>query len=189
MMMFQATGDLRKVSLWLGHAPDFRPIPVEGPPIAPVPRDLRAYQFNDDLLGLIRAAELEMQARENVKSKFRKALPLLQKSAEVGDARAMYYLGQVYDRGRGVVQDYAKAREWYQKAAAASNIAAMNRLGELYEHGTYYHGRRFDEDCAKACEYYQRAAASGNANAMYRVGLLYKKEGLGLEQDYAQARQ
>jgi hypothetical protein len=45
------------------RGPDFRPIPVEGPPIAPVPRDLRAYQFNDDLLGLIRAAELEMQAR------------------------------------------------------------------------------------------------------------------------------
>ena len=25
----------------------------------------------------------------------------------------------VYDNGRGVPQDYAKAREWYEKAAAA----------------------------------------------------------------------
>jgi hypothetical protein len=37
--------------------PDFRPIPVEGPPIPPVPRGLRAYHFNDELLSLIRAAQ------------------------------------------------------------------------------------------------------------------------------------
>ena len=43
------------------RTPDFRPIPIEGPPIAPVPRGLRAYHFNDELLGLIRVAELEAQ--------------------------------------------------------------------------------------------------------------------------------
>ena len=48
-------------------SPDFVPIPVEGPPIASVPRDLRAYQFNDELLGQIRAAELEMREREKRK--------------------------------------------------------------------------------------------------------------------------
>jgi TIR domain/Tetratricopeptide repeat len=45
-------------------SPDFVPIPVEGPPIASVPRGLQAYHFNDELLGQIRAAELEMQARK-----------------------------------------------------------------------------------------------------------------------------
>jgi hypothetical protein len=45
-------------------SPDFRPIPVEGPPIASVPRGLRAYHFNDELLGQIRAAELEMRGRK-----------------------------------------------------------------------------------------------------------------------------
>jgi hypothetical protein len=49
-------------------SPDFVPIPVEGPPIAAVPRGLRAYHFNDELLGQIRAAELEMRARKNKKS-------------------------------------------------------------------------------------------------------------------------
>jgi hypothetical protein len=44
--------------------PDFRPIPVEGPPIASVPLGLQAYHFNDELLSLIRAAELEMLERE-----------------------------------------------------------------------------------------------------------------------------
>jgi hypothetical protein len=50
------------------RSPDFRPIPVEGPPIASVPRGLRAYHFNDELLGQIRAAELEMLARKKKKS-------------------------------------------------------------------------------------------------------------------------
>ena len=51
-------------------SPDFVPIPVEGPPIAPVPRDLRArhFNFNDEILGQIRAAELEMRARKKEKS-------------------------------------------------------------------------------------------------------------------------
>jgi TIR domain len=48
-------------------SPDFVPIPVEGPPIASVPRGLRAYHFNDELLGQIRAAELEMREREKGK--------------------------------------------------------------------------------------------------------------------------
>lgn len=40
----------------LQGSPDFRPIPVEGPPIPPVPRGLRAYHFNDELLlSLMRA--------------------------------------------------------------------------------------------------------------------------------------
>ena len=53
-------------------SPDFVPIPVEGPPIASVPRGLRAYHFNDELLGLIRVAELEMREREKEKSEERK---------------------------------------------------------------------------------------------------------------------
>jgi hypothetical protein len=48
-------------------SPDFVPIPVEGPPIASVPQDLQAYHFNDELLGLIRAAESEMLARKERK--------------------------------------------------------------------------------------------------------------------------
>jgi hypothetical protein len=41
--------------------PDFRPIPIEGPPIAPVPHELSAKHFNDQTLYMIRAAELEAE--------------------------------------------------------------------------------------------------------------------------------
>jgi hypothetical protein len=48
--------------------PDFVPIPIEGPPIASVPRGLRDLHFNDKFLSLIRAAELEKREREKEKS-------------------------------------------------------------------------------------------------------------------------
>src|SRR5262249_8406129 len=37
--------------------------------------------------------------------------------ADHGDATSMRYLGVLYESGDGVVQDYARAREWYEKAA------------------------------------------------------------------------
>lgn len=49
-------------------SPDFVPIPVEGPPIASVPRGLRDRHFNDELLSLIRAAEAEAQERDRKKT-------------------------------------------------------------------------------------------------------------------------
>jgi hypothetical protein len=49
-------------------SPDFVPIPVEGPPIASVPRGLKARHFNDELLSLIRAAEVEAEERERKKA-------------------------------------------------------------------------------------------------------------------------
>jgi hypothetical protein len=42
-------------------SPDFNPIPIEGPPIAPVPRCLRGRHFNDKKLYMLRVAELERE--------------------------------------------------------------------------------------------------------------------------------
>jgi hypothetical protein len=47
--------------------PGFSAYPLEGPPIASVPHGLQAYHFNDELLGLIRAAELDRREREKEK--------------------------------------------------------------------------------------------------------------------------
>ncbi len=37
--------------------------------------------------------------------------------AEKGDAEAQYELGEMYEKGQGIEQNYAKALEWYRKAA------------------------------------------------------------------------
>ena len=54
-----------------------------------------------------------------------------EKAAAGGNVNAMVGLGLIYEFGRGVARDYAKAREWYQKAAAKGNADAKARLAKL----------------------------------------------------------
>ena len=63
---------------------------------------------------------------------------LLQRAAEVGDARAALTLGATYDplalralRAVGIAPNVTKAREWYQRAAEYGSVEASRRLGAL----------------------------------------------------------
>ena len=56
-------------------------------------------------------------------------------SAEKGDASAQYRLGQRYDEGVGVSQDYRQAKEWFEKAANQGHPGAQVNLGTLYLQG------------------------------------------------------
>nr|WP_267313846.1 SEL1-like repeat protein [Psychrobacter sp.]QJS05221.1 Sel1 repeat protein [Psychrobacter sp.] len=58
------------------------------------------------LFGLTVSATAEMPSVEEVKAQ-----------AEQGNILYQDYLGDLYARGKGVRQDYAKALEWYKKAA------------------------------------------------------------------------
>jgi TPR repeat protein len=55
--------------------------------------------------------------------------------AEAGDARAQYYLGFMYETGRGVPQDYVTAVYWYRRAANQGETTAQFRLGLLFDKG------------------------------------------------------
>lgn len=55
--------------------------------------------------------------------------------AEAGDAEAMYYVGQIYEKGLGTSPDFAKAAEWYRRAADKGDGASAVALGSLYEQG------------------------------------------------------
>ena len=57
------------------------------------------------------------------------------KAADNGNAEAQFYVGEMYEYGRGVKRDYAKALEWYKKAADNGNIEAQSRLSEMYFYG------------------------------------------------------
>ena len=103
--------------------------------------------------------------------------------ANRGDAEAQTYLGFLYDNGRGVPQDYARAQQWWEQAAAQGNAWAQFNLGVLYDNG-----RGVPQDYAKARQWYEQAAARGNAWAQTGLGFLYAK-GQGVPQDYAKARQ
>jgi TPR repeat protein len=92
----------------------------------------------------------------------------------------MVQLGLLYLNGQGVVQDYAKVREWFEKAADKGNADAMTNLGALY-----YSGRGVAQDYAKAREWFEKAADKGNADAMVKLGSLATL----LENDDAKARE
>ena len=51
------------------------------------------------------------------------------KAAEQGLAIAQFYLGQMYESGRGVTQDDEQAVEWWKKAAEQGNASAQYHLG------------------------------------------------------------
>ena len=86
------------------------------------------------------------------------------------EAEANYQRGEACYTGRGALQDYAKAREFYEKAAALGHAEAEFRLGWLHDHG-----RGVPRDAATARAWYERAALKGSASAQYNLGVLYKK--------------
>ncbi|MFM0306151.1 hypothetical protein PQQ99_39405, partial [Paraburkholderia sediminicola] len=46
------------------------------------------------------------------------------KSAEHGNAEAMFNMGQAYQDGLGIERDPAQAREWHQRATAEGYVSA-----------------------------------------------------------------
>nr|WP_201584550.1 tetratricopeptide repeat protein [Psychrobacter sp. HII-4] len=56
-------------------------------------------------------------------------------AANNGSFDAQNNIGNFYEYGYGVPQDYDKAFEWYQKAADQGNQQASNRIGRLVMNG------------------------------------------------------
>jgi TPR repeat protein len=102
---------------------------------------------------------------------------LFQVGAEHGNPVFMNKLGDAYDSGEGVPQDYAKAREWYDKAAAKGHDGAMVGLGLLYENG-----QGVPQDYVKAREWFEKAAAKDNTDAMVNLGVIFEN-GKGVPQE------
>lgn len=106
---------------------------------------------------------------------------LLQEAAEAGDAEAAYQLGLLYDAGRGVPADPARALDWLGKAAEAGHAEAARVIGIYYEEG-----KGVARDHAQAVAWYGRAARAGNAKAQRNLGTAYA-HGRGVLRDFAQA--
>lgn len=84
--------------------------------------------------------------------------------AEQGYAEAQYYVGLMYDDGKGVERDPAQAAEWYRKAAMQGIAAAQSNLGAMYETGD---GVRTDRGLAE--KWYRLAAGQGDEEARRRL--------------------
>lgn len=106
------------------------------------------------------------------------ALEWYQKAAELGDAEAMFRIGEAFYYGNGVEQNYNTAMEWFLKAAENGYSGAIVWVGYLYAQG-----RGVEQDYQTALEWYLKASEAGSASAMYYIGNLYKM-GNAVEQNY-----
>ena len=105
----------------------------------------------------------------------------LRERAEAGDAAAQTELGERYENGRDVAQDYAVAVSWFRRAAEQGYAPGQAALGFMYGRG-----RGVAQDDAAGVRWHRRAADQGNARAQNNLGVSYRA-GRGVEQDDAEA--
>ena len=90
----------------------------------------------------------------------------LQKLVEVGDAEAIFTLGNNYSNGEyGFPQDYAKAFELFVRAGDLGSAEAYNNVGYAYKNG-----EGVERDEKKAKHYYKLAAMAGGDISRYNLG-------------------
>ena len=108
---------------------------------------------------------------------FSEAVKWFRKAAEQGDADAHTILGEMYEKGKGVRQDYAEAVKWYRKAAEQGDVDAQSNLGVMY-----YNGKGVTQDYTEAVKWYRKAAEQGSAKAQFNLGNgYYNGEGVTLD--------
>lgn len=98
-------------------------------------------------------------------------------SAKKGEVLAMYEVGRMYERGRGIDQDMAKAAQWYKSAAEKGQQEARARLGILY-----LEGLGVERNPGKAAELLLSAAQAGVSTAQYYLATMYEN-GEGMPRD------
>jgi uncharacterized protein len=83
---------------------------------------------------------------------------------------AYFYLGQFFEQGLGVDQDFTTAFTYYKKAAGKDFAKAHTKCGDLLYSGKGRGGGRRNKSEAFKC--YQRAAALGDPEALNNLGLM-----------------
>lgn len=101
---------------------------------------------------------------------YKAALEGFQSMAEKGNARAQFFLGEMYLSGSGVRRDYAKALKWAHAAAEQKSPDAQYTLGEIYESG-----KGVPRDYVQAHMWYSLSASSGSEQAIRKKAELEVK--------------
>ena len=105
----------------------------------------------------------------------------LRELAEAGDGAAQTELGERYEDGREVVQDYSVAVSWFRRAAESGYAPGQAALGFMY-----MRGRGIAQDDAEGVRWFRRAAEQGNARAQNNLGVMYR-DGRGVSEDHGEA--
>ena len=90
------------------------------------------------------------------KGDYQKAVELLKKACDSGEALGCSNLGVLYNKGQGVKQDYQKAVELLKKACDSGDAVGCYNLGILY-----IDGQGVKQDFSTAKQYYGKACDLG----------------------------
>lgn len=106
-----------------------------------------------------------------------RAAALLLKAAEQGNAEAQYYLGLLYQNGKGVEKDFEQAFALFKSAAENGVQAAQYELSKAYANG-----RGTDVDEVKGLQWLRAAADGGVGDAqLFLANALESGQGAPLD--------
>ncbi len=90
------------------------------------------------------------------------------KAAENGLIDAYYYVGNAYERGDEIEQNYEDALKWYKAAAEQGDADAQNSL-----YNRYAKGEGVEQNSEEAMKWLHRSADQGHGLAYYNLGFEY----------------
>jgi TPR repeat protein len=102
-------------------------------------------------------------------------------AARKGDAAAQLKLGEMFDLGEGVPQDYEEAAKWYRLSAEQGNPVARFALAEMYKNGD-----GVPKDIQAAIKWVRLAAEQDYALAWLLLDVLYES-GTGVKASAGEA--
>ena len=113
---------------------------------------------------------------------YKKAMDCFIRSAAYNYAPAQFFIGAMYNYGKGVNEDHKKAIDYYKLSAEQGYDKALKELGLIYFFGRS--GEKKNHKIAK--EYFQKLAETGNPDATFFLGFIYEF-GDEVEHDYIKA--
>ncbi|MBV1882934.1 MAG: caspase family protein [Pseudomonadales bacterium] len=111
------------------------------------------------------AADCEIRGGEYVafdRSDYATALKVWLPQAQAGSAEAQNYVGEIYERGLGILPDYEAAAHWYKLAAEQKLSRSQINLGHLYEKGL-----GVEKDTSIALNWYRKASGLNTDKLQY----------------------
>ena len=90
-----------------------------------------------------------------------------QLAAENGVPQALHHLGLMYEYGKGVIQNFNIAHEYYKRAIEQGYIESMYNVGLMC-----MEGRGVERDMQKALAMFEAAAREDHAPATYMMGVM-----------------
>ncbi len=95
-------------------------------------------------------------------------LPLAQSDEVTKDnADAMYNIGLLYMKGKGVKQDYKLTKKWFKRAAFYGSVDAAYNLGAMYMSQKFGFPSKKD-----ALYWWKQAAEHGHIDSQYNLAVL-----------------